>query len=216
MVIDPERIESEYIENKMTFIGLAALHDPPRPKTEKAVEQAHQAGVRVIMITGDHELTAKAIAKKTSIISDEECEIVSGPELNKMSEAKLSDKLKGMVAFARAAPENKLRIVKAFLKRGDTVAVTGDGVNDAPALTQSDIGISMGSGTDVARESSDVVLLDNDFASIVEAIKLGRGIFDNLRKFAYYMYSHCFAELITFVAFILCFVHLFRSPSWVC
>lgn len=201
-------MESENVEKEMTFLGLAALRDPPRPKVEAAVSHAKRGGIRVVMITGDHELTAIAIAKKTGIITGTDYRIVTGPVLNKMTDDELTEVTKGDVVFARTAPEHKLRIVKAFMKRGEIVAVTGDGVNDSPTLMEADVGISMGSGTDVARESSDMVLLDNDFTSIVEGIKLGRATFDNLCKFAYYIYTHNFAELITFVAFILLLVPL--------
>ncbi|MGD0802898.1 MAG: cation-transporting P-type ATPase [Candidatus Bathyarchaeia archaeon] len=201
-------MESENVEREMTLLGLAALHDPPRPKVEAAVSHAKKGGIKVVMITGDHELTAAAIAKKTGIITGTDYRIVTGPELNKMTDDELAEVTKGEVVFARTSPEHKLRIVKTFMNGGEIVAVTGDGVNDAPALIEADVGISMGGGTDVARESSDMVLLDNDFTSIIEGVRLGRATFDNLRKFAYYIYTHNFAELVTFVAFILLLVPL--------
>lgn len=196
---------TELVESDMTFLGLAALHDPPRPRVEAAVKEARGAGVRVIMITGDHDLTAEAIARKVGITNSEKLRVVSGQELNNMSDSDLSDALRSEdVIFARAAPEHKLRVVKALMERGEVVAVTGDGVNDSPALVEANVGIAMGAGgTDVARESADIVLLDNDFSSIIEGVKLGRATFDNLRKFVYYVYTHNFAEMVAFIAFIL-------------
>jgi magnesium-transporting ATPase (P-type) len=197
--------KSEFIETEMTFLGLAALRDPPRPKTQAAVQQAKRAGVRVIMITGDHELTAEAVARKVGILSDSKHVAVTGLELNGMNDDELSRVLDTPeIVFARTTPEHKLRVVKALMGKGEIVAVTGDGVNDSPALIEANVGIAMGAGgTDVARESADMVLLDNDFTSIVEGLRLGRATYDNLRKFVYYVYTHNFAELVTFVAFII-------------
>ncbi len=193
------------VEKEMTLLGLAALRDPPRPKTEAAVRQAKSAGVKVIMITGDHELTAEAIARRVGILPDSGHVAVTGAELNEMSDEELSRILdSGDIVFARTTPEHKLRVVSALMAKGETVAVTGDGVNDSPALIEANVGIAMGAGgTDVARESADMVLLDNDFTSIVEGLRLGRATYDNLRKFVYYVYTHNFAELVTFVAFII-------------
>jgi potassium/sodium efflux P-type ATPase len=193
------------VEREMTFLGLAALRDPPRPKAEAAVRQARNAGVKVVMITGDHELTAEAIAKKIGIITEAGHGAVTGMELNQMTDEELASVFEDPeVVFARTAPEHKLRIVRVLMAKGETVAVTGDGVNDSPALIEANVGIAMGSGgTDVARESADMVLLDNDFTSIIEGVRLGRATFDNLRKFVYYVYTHNFAELATFVAFIM-------------
>jgi P-type Ca2+ transporter type 2C len=204
-VHDKVALVSENIEDEMTFLGLAALHDPPRPKVESAVREAKRAGIRVVMITGDHELTAEAIARKVGIISSGEPRTIAGFELDRMTDADLSSALDSSeVIFARAAPEHKLKVVKTLMEKGEVVAVTGDGVNDSPALMEANVGVAMGAGgTDVARESADIVLLDNDFSSIIEGVKLGRATFDNLRKFVYYVYSHNFAELITFIAFIL-------------
>jgi magnesium-transporting ATPase (P-type) len=197
-------LNAEQVERDLTFLGLAALHDPPRPKVEAAVQQAKQAGVRVIMITGDHELTAEAIARKVGIIR-RQGRVVTGEELNGMVEEELSGILYvEELIFARTTPEHKLRVVKALMAKGEIVAVTGDGVNDSPALIEANIGVAMGAGgTDVARESADMILLDNDFSSIVEGLKLGRSTFDNLQKFVYYVYSHNFAELMAFLAFII-------------
>ena len=202
---EPKELMAEEVEKNLTFLGLAALFDPPRPMIETAVSEARSAGIRVIMVTGDHELTAEAIAKRIGIVTSPEHVLVSGYELSKMSDSELHDILgKPEIVFARTTPEQKLRIVKALKSKGETVAVTGDGVNDAPALMEAEVGIAMGvGGTDVARESADMVLLDNNFVSLVEAVKLGRGMFDNLRKFVYYVFTHNWAELVAFVAFVL-------------
>jgi len=201
---EPENL-SQGVEENMTFLGLAALLDPPRPKVEAAVQEAKSAGIRVIMLTGDHELTAYSIAKKVGIITSEDQEVFTGKELGQMSDKDLTDVLvRGESVFARIAPEQKLRIVHILKSMGEVVAVTGDGVNDSPALVEANVGIAMGAGgTDVARESADMVLLDNDFTSIIEGVKLGRSTFDNLRKFVYYVYTHNWAELVAFVAFVL-------------
>jgi magnesium-transporting ATPase (P-type) len=193
------------VEKEMTLLGLAALRDPPRPKTEAAVRQAKSAGVKVIMITGDHELTAEAIARRVGILPDSGHVAVTGAELNEMSDEELSRILDSEdIVFARTTPEHKLRVVSALMAKGETVAVTGDGVNDSPALIEANVGIAMGAGgTDVARESADMVLLDNDFTSIVEGLRLGRATYDNLCKFVYYVYTHNFAQLVSFVAFII-------------
>jgi magnesium-transporting ATPase (P-type) len=201
----PKEFTSEEVERNLTFLGLAALFDPPRPMIEAAVSEARSAGIRVIMVTGDHELTAEAIAKRIGIVTSPAHVLVSGYELSKLSDSELQEVLRNPeIVFARTTPEQKLRIVKALKSKGETVAVTGDGVNDAPALMEAEVGIAMGiGGTDVARESADMVLLDNNFISIVEGVKLGRGMFDNLRKFVYYVFTHNWAELMTFVAFVL-------------
>jgi magnesium-transporting ATPase (P-type) len=157
------------------------------------------------MITGDHELTAEAVARKVEIITGAEQMAVTGNELNQMSDEELSRALDvPEIVFARTTPEHKLRVVRMLMAKGETVAVTGDGVNDSPALIEANVGVAMGAGgTDVARESADIVLLDNDFTSIIEGVRLGRATFDNLRKFVYYVYTHNFAELVAFVAFII-------------
>jgi len=198
-------VSSQEVEKEMTFLGLAALRDPPRPKAEATVREARRAGVRVVMITGDHELTAEAVAKKVGIITEVGHRAVTGAELNRMTDEELAHVFESPeVIFARTTPEHKLRLVRVLMTEGEIVAVTGDGVNDSPALIEANVGIAMGvGGTDVARESADMVLLDNDFTSIVEGVRLGRAIFDNLRKFVYYVYTHNFAELATFVAFII-------------
>jgi len=196
---------SQGIEEDMTFVGLAALLDPPRPRVEAAVKEARSAGIRVIMLTGDHELTAYSIAKKVGIITSKDQTVVTGQEISQMSDGDLTTIFaKGECVFARISPEQKLRIVHILKSMGEIVAVTGDGVNDSPALIEANVGIAMGAGgTDVARESADMVLLDNDFTSIVEGVRLGRSTFDNLRNFVYYVFTHNWAELVAFLVFVL-------------
>jgi magnesium-transporting ATPase (P-type) len=196
---------SQEIEKDMTFVGLAALLDPPRPRAEAAVKEAKSAGIQVIMLTGDHELTAYSIAKKVGIITSKDQTVVTGQEISRMSDSDLAAIFaKGECVFARISPEQKLRIVHVLKSMGEIVAVTGDGVNDSPALIEANVGIAMGAGgTDVARESADMVLLGNDFTSIVEGIRLGRSTFDNLRNFVYYVFTHNWAELLTFLVFVL-------------
>ena len=163
------------------FLGLVALADPIRPMVPAAIEESHAAGLRVVMITGDYPATATNIARQIGLEIPEE--IITGPELNNLSDAELRRRIKTVNIFCRVMPEQKLRLVNAFKSNGDIVVMTGDGVNDAPALKSAHIGIAMGArGTDVARESASLVLLDDDFSSIVSAVKLGRRIFDNLQK----------------------------------
>jgi len=196
---------SQGIEEDMTFLGLAALLDPPRPRVEAAVKEARSAGIRVIMLTGDHELTAYSIARKAGIITSRDQTVVTGQEIDQMSDSDLTTIFaKGECVFARITPEQKLGIVHILKSMGEIVAVTGDGVNDSPALIEANVGIAIGAGgTDVARESADMVLLDNDFASIVEGVRLGRSTFDNLRNFVYYVFTHNWAELLAFLVFVL-------------
>ncbi|MCU0861462.1 MAG: cation-transporting P-type ATPase, partial [Methanomassiliicoccales archaeon] len=201
----PAQLTSEEVEAQLTFVGLVAILDPPRPETPEAVRQARAAGVRVLMLTGDHELTAEAIARNVGIISSEDSAVLTGRDLARLSDQELNRALdRQELVFARISPEQKLRVVRTLRAKGETVAVTGDGVNDAPALLEADIGVAMGlSGTDVARESADMVLLDDNFASIVNGIETGRSVFENLRKFIVYVYTHNFAELLTFIIFVL-------------
>jgi len=162
-------------------LGLVGLADPVRPTVPAAVEECYSAGIRVVMITGDHPTTAQSIARQADIKPVDE--IVTGAELEQMDEAELQNRVKTVNVFARMVPEQKLRLVNALKANGEIVAMTGDGVNDAPALKAAHIGIAMGGrGTDVAREAASLVLLDDDFASIVQAVRMGRGIFDHLQK----------------------------------
>ena len=190
-------------EKDMVLVGLAAMKDPPRPEVPEAVKLAKQAGIRVTIITGDYGPTAQAIAEEVGIATSDDPHIIRGVDMEPLSDQQIYDEVKkGDVIFARVSPEQKLRIVKTLKQHGEIVAVTGDGANDAPSLKEADIGIAMGiSGTDVAREAADMVLLDDSFASIVKAIESGRTIYENLRKFVVYVFSHNWAELIPYVLY---------------
>jgi magnesium-transporting ATPase (P-type) len=194
----------EDIERNMIFVGLAAMKDPPRPEVKEAVRVAKQAGIRTIIITGDYGPTAQAIAQEVGIVKPD-CPIIRGVDLETMTDQQMLDDIKkGDVIFARVSPEHKLRIVKTIKQSGEIVAVTGDGANDAPSLKEADIGIAMGaSGTDVAREAADMVLIDDSFASIVKAVESGRAIYENLRKFISYVFSHNWAELVPYILYFL-------------
>jgi Ca2+-transporting ATPase len=183
-----------YVEKNLIFVGLAGMIDPPRPEVRNAIELCKQAGIKVIMLTGDHKLTAIAVAKDLGLL--ESSEVLTGSELDKMSDEELEKRIENISVFARVSPSHKLRIVKALQKKGHVVAVTGDGVNDAPALKKADIGVAMGiKGTDVAKEASEMVLMDDNFATITKAVEEGRGIYDNIRKFVRYALSVNFSEI---------------------
>ena len=195
---------SEYtplnIETNLVFVGLEAMQDPPRDGIEEAIKKCHNAGIKVIMITGDYSLTALAIAKKIGIVKDDNAKIISGSELNEIDDDTLKIYLKGEIIFARMAPEQKYRIVSCLQELGEIVAVTGDGVNDAPALKKADIGVAMGiAGTDVAKDAADMILTDDNFASIVRAIEEGRAIFANIRKFITYIFNSNIPEAVPFL-----------------
>ncbi len=190
----------ELVECDLSFLGLVAMMDPPRPGVAEAVAKCYKAGIRVIMITGDYEITAQSIAYRLGITQSPHPMVVTGSELDKLSEAGLTNILKDEVIFARVAPEHKLKVVTALQKLGHIVAVTGDGVNDAPALKKADIGVAMGlAGTDVAKEAADMILTDDNFASIVNAVEEGRAIYSNIRKFAVYVFNSNMAEAVPFV-----------------
>ncbi len=196
-------------ERGMTLTGLVGLEDPPRPEVTQAISRCATAGIRVIMITGDHPHTALAIARQIGLVQTEQPVVVGGDELRRMSPAQLQLALDAKeIIFARVAAEQKMLIVQALKKKGEIVAVTGDGVNDAPALKTADIGIAMGiAGTDVAKEAADLILLDDNFASIVAAIEEGRAVFENIRKFLTYILSSNIPEVVPYLAFV-----LFRIP----
>jgi P-type Ca2+ transporter type 2C len=190
----------ERVERDLTFLGLMAMMDPPRPEVARAVKILNQAGIRIIMITGDYGLTAESLARRVGILTTQNSTIVTGAELDQLNDVELQSLIQQEVLFARMAPENKLRLVAAFQALGHVVAVTGDGVNDAPALRKSDIGISMGIiGTDVAKEAADVILTNDNFAAIARAIAEGRAIYDNLRKFITYIFSSNVPEILPFI-----------------
>ncbi|MFB0919647.1 MAG: cation-transporting P-type ATPase, partial [Oscillospiraceae bacterium] len=187
----------ELVEQDMTFLGLIAMMDPPRPEVAAAVEECHHAGIRIIMVTGDYGLTAESIARRIGIVSGEHPRILTGIELEKIDDNALKEALHDEVIFARVAPEQKLRVVSALQELGNVVAVTGDGVNDSPALKKADIGVAMGiTGTDVAKEAADMILTDDNFASIVHAVEEGRAVYNNIRKFSTYILNSNMPEAV--------------------
>ncbi|MGI5959435.1 MAG: calcium-translocating P-type ATPase, PMCA-type [Massiliimalia sp.] len=184
-------------EEGLIFLGLIGMIDPPRPEVKAAVEMCRKAGIKTVMITGDHKITACAIAKEIGIFRDQD-RVLDGKELDAISQDELEQVIDKVTVFARVSPKHKLRIVTAFQKKGHVAAMTGDGVNDAPAVKQADIGVSMGkSGTDVTKEASDIVLLDDNFSTLVSAVKEGRVIYSNIRKFIRYLLSCNIGEVLT-------------------
>ena len=197
---EPLFFTSEALENDLTFVGMAGMMDPPRPEAKEAVLTCKKAGIRPVMITGDHALTAQAIASDLGIYQAGDL-ILTGQELEQMTDGELTRAVENCTVFARVAPEHKVRIVKAFQQKGYVVAMSGDGVNDAPALKAAEIGCAMGkNGTEVAKGASDMVLMDDNFATIVEAVKEGRGIYDNIRKAVHFLLSSNIGEIITIFA----------------
>ena len=205
-VIDeiPDNLTSENLENGLTFIGLLGMIDPPRPEAKAAVETCKKAGIKAVMITGDHIVTASAIARELGILNEGDIAI-TGAELDNMTDEELDMKVQHISVYARVSPENKIRIVKAWQRRGQVVSMTGDGVNDAPALKAADIGCAMGiTGTDVAKGAADMTLTDDNFATIVEAVREGRGIYANIKKVVGFLLGTNIGEVITvFVAMLL-------------
>ena len=185
-------------ENELTLIGLMAMIDPPREEVYEAVESANKSGIKTIMITGDHKTTAMAIAKDIGIMEDGDLAL-TGKELDELSESKLDNILEKVSVYARVSPENKIRIVRAWQRKGKVCAMTGDGVNDAPALKQADIGIGMGSGTEVAKDASAMILMDDNFATIVKAVESGRTIYNNIKKSITYLFSGNLGGIISIV-----------------
>ena len=196
----PANVTAAGIEDRLTFIGLVGIIDPPRAEVKAAVAICKKAGIRPVMITGDHPLTAFAIARELAIVA-EDGEILTGQALTRMSQAELEAQVENVSVYARVSPEHKLRIVEALQARGHIVAMTGDGVNDAPALKRSDIGVAMGiTGTAVSKEAADMVILDDNFTTIVSAVEEGRTIYDNVRRFIKYLLASNTGELLVLLA----------------
>nr|CBH37257.1 probable cation-transporting ATPase, P-type family [uncultured archaeon] len=202
-VPEKDSFGAEEVEQELVFLGFAGMIDPPRPEVRDAVMKCKRAGIKIVLITGDNKLTAEAIAREAGVIEGDPV-ILEGADINKMSKDKLKEVLKNQeIIFARTAPKHKMDIVMALKEMGEVVAVTGDGVNDAPALKEADIGIAMGAGTDVAKEASDVILIDDNFKSIVDAVMEGRTVFDNIKKFVTYILTSNVPEIVPFIIFVL-------------
>ena len=200
----PENPTSEELENELTFMGLVGMIDPPRPEAKDAVAICRKAGIKPVMITGDHVVTASAIARELGILEDGD-KAITGAELDAMTDSELDAEVENISVYARVSPENKIRIVKAWQRRDQVVSMTGDGVNDAPALKGADIGCAMGiTGTDVAKGASDMTLTDDNFATIVDAVREGRGIYSNIKKVVGFLLGTNIGEVITvFLAMLL-------------
>ena len=213
LAILPSALVPGTIESGLTFLGLFGMMDPPRPEVRGAVALCHRAGVRPVMITGDHKATALAVARELDIYRPGDL-AVTGAELEFLPQEALEEDIHRFSVFARVSPEHKMRIVKAWQKRGCVVAMTGDGVNDAPALKAADIGCAMGrSGTDVAKGAADLILTDDNFSTIVSAIEEGRGIWSNIRKAIHYLLSCNIGEILTiFTATLLDFGQMPLAP----
>lgn len=202
---DHNNYRIETVEQELTLLGLVAMMDPPRPEVQAAVEMCRTAGIKIVMITGDYGLTAESIARKIGIISGKNLRVISGYEIENISESELRKVLtEENIIFARVSPEHKMRVVSTLKDLNHTVAVTGDGVNDAPALKRADIGVAMGiTGSDVAKEAAEMVLTDDNFASIVSAIEEGRAVYNNIRKFVTYIFASNIPEIIPFILMVM-------------
>ena len=196
----PKNWTPEEVEKSMVFVGMEGIIDPPRPEVRDAVAKCRTAGIRPVMITGDHPLTALNIARDLGIANDKDT-AMTGRELDKLTQAELEDIVERVPVYARVSPENKLQIVQALQNKGHIVAMTGDGVNDAPALKRANIGVAMGiTGTAVSKEAADMVIVDDNFATIVSAVEEGRTIYDNVRRFVKYLMASNTGELFVLLA----------------
>ena len=194
-------LQDDALEKDLVFVGLQGMIDPPREEAIKANRVCQKAGIRTVMITGDHKLTAVAIAKEVGIFREDDL-VLTGVELDKLGDTEFEQEVEKVSVYARVSPEHKLKIVNAWKKNGHIVAMTGDGVNDAPAMKAADVGVSMGiTGTDVTKEASDVILTDDNFATIVKAVEQGRVIYDNIRKYARFLIACNFDELLVIGGF---------------
>lgn len=213
---DSINVYDERIEKDFVFVGMMSMTDPPREEVKDAIDTCKRAGINVVMVTGDHKLTAVAVARELNLIgeNEEKEKVLTGEELEKFSDEQLAQTVRNIVIYARVSPEHKLRIVKAWKAQGQVVAMTGDGVNDAPALRMADIGISMGiTGTDVTKEASDMVLTDDNFASIVKAAREGREIYDNIKKYLTYLLRCNIMEILVMFVAMISVPYLSRSFS---
>jgi magnesium-transporting ATPase (P-type) len=198
----PSNAGAEEVERELTLLGLVGMMDPPRPEVAEAVAKCHRAGIRIVMVTGDYGLTAESVARRVGILRGPSPRILNGAGMDAMSDGELAEALRGEVILARVSPEHKLRAVSALQGMGHVVAVTGDGVNDAPALKKADIGVAMGvAGTDVAKEAADMILADDNFASIVSAVEEGRAVYANIKKFLSYIFTSNTPEAVPFILF---------------
>jgi magnesium-transporting ATPase (P-type) len=202
---EQKHYEMEETERDLVFVGLVGMMDPPRPEVEEAIRQCRTAGIKVIMITGDYGVTAESIARRIGLVRGEKVRVIKGEDIDQMSEEELSEALRQPeILFARVSPEHKMRVALALKKQGEIVAMTGDGVNDAPALKAADIGVAMGvTGTDVAKEAAEMILTDDNFASIVHAIEEGRAVYTNIKRFVTYILASNIPEILPFLAFVI-------------
>ncbi|MDR0426300.1 MAG: cation-translocating P-type ATPase [Clostridiales bacterium] len=201
----PQAVTPENLETELTLMGLVGMIDPPRPEAKEAVRVCREAGIKPVMITGDHIITASAVAHDIGILREGE-DVMTGARLDALSDAEFAEKVANVSVYARVSPENKIRIVKAWQQHGEIVSMTGDGVNDAPALKAADIGCAMGiTGTEVSKESADMILTDDNFATIVDAVRDGRGIYDNIKKVVSFLLGSNIGEIFTVLAAMILF-----------